>query len=346
MSDAFLLTGKRGNGKSLSALAMMRNYLSEGRPIATNLDIRPENLAHASIKTCCYRVPDWPTASDLSSLPLGNPGLRWVDGQPERQPDFQEDKNGLLVLDEVVTFLSARQWQGSGRQDLINWFAQSRKYGWDLCLICQHPRMLDSAIRDSLIDLHGVTKRLDKIMIPVLGPLVKFFTGKPLRFPKIHVTTFFYGFGQSAPKSDVWKFFGKDLYDAYNSFQIIDGNLGQTGAYTYLSPYLVRGRYMSVFEMYKRVIIMAMVIGLFFGGVGGFFAGKYTGASSSQSASSAVAQVKEEIKEGVSVVGTIDENGLTRVILSDGLIKMSSASKADKDGIRYLVDGGWYRVAK
>ena len=59
-----------------------------------------------------------------------------------------------------------------------------------------------------------------------------------------------------------------------------------------------------------------------------------------------MAKVKEEIKEGVQVVGTIEENGLTRVILSDGVVKMSSVSKVDSDGMRYLIDGCWYRVAK
>jgi len=344
MSDAFLLTGKRGNGKSLSALALMRNYIGSNRPIATNLDINVEHLAHASNRTICYRVPDWPIASDLSRLPLGNPGLFWNDqGQPEQKEDFSEDSNGLLVLDEVVTFLSARQWQGQDRQALINWFAQSRKYGWDLCLICQHPKLLDGAIRDSLIDIHGVTKRLDKVMVPLLGPLVKFFTGKPLKFPKIHVTHFFYGFGQNAPTFDKWKFFGKDLYDAYNSFQIIDGNLGNQNLYSYLSPYHLRGRYMSVFEMYKRIIVMAMIIGLVLGGVGGFFGGRFVNTEKSQNQSIVA---KEEIKDGVFVTGTVDNDGLTNVLLSDGRYKLASASKADKDGLRYLVDGGWYRVAK
>lgn len=344
MSDAYLLTGKRGNGKSLSALALMRNYLGNNRPIATNLDINVEHLAHASNRTVCYRVPDWPTATDLAALPLGNSGLFINErGQPEQKEDFNEENNGLLVLDEVVTFLSARQWQGQDRQALINWFAQSRKYGWNLCLICQHPKLLDGAIRDSLIDIHGVTKRLDKVMVPFIGPLVKFFTGKPLKFPKIHVTHFFYGFGQNAPTFDKWKFFGKDLYDCYNSFQVIDGNNGNQNIFSYLSPYHLRGRYMSVFEMYKKIIVMAMLIGVVLGGAGGYFGGKYLTPEKSNNQNLVI---KDEIKEGVTVSGVVNTDGLISVLLSDGRYKLASASKADKDGIRYLVEGGWYRVEK
>lgn len=342
MSDAFLLTGKRGNGKSLSALAMMRSYLGDNRPVATNLDINLDRLCHPSNKTACYRVPDWPTAVDLNNLPLGNPGLyRDENGVICQAEDFNEEMNGLLVLDEVVTFLSARQWQGTGRQDLINWFVQSRKFGWDLCLICQHPRLLDSSIRESLIDIHGQTKRLDKVVIPVLGPLVKFFRGKPLRFPKIHITSFFYGFGQNAPRWDTWKFFGKDLYDCYNSFQIIDGNTGNQNLYCYLSAYQLRGRYLSVFDMYKNIILMAMFIGVFLGAAGGYFTGRYTSGDTV-----APVAVKEEIKDGVFVTGVVDNDGLMNVLLSDGRYKLASSSKADKDGVRYLVEGGWYKVAK
>ncbi len=60
----------------------------------------------------------------MGMLPLGNPGLEWRPGEAyptmrENYP-FREEENGLLVLDELATFLNSRDWQAKERQALIN----------------------------------------------------------------------------------------------------------------------------------------------------------------------------------------------------------------------------------
>lgn len=342
MSEAVLFTGKRGAGKTLGALYWVREYLNAGRVVATNLDLYLENLVHASNRTCCYRLPDWPSADNLRSLPLGNKKLFINEqGLIKQKPGFSEDENGLLLLDEVVTFLGAREWQGKQRQEIINFLVQSRKYGWDLGLICQHPRLLDSAIRDSIMEIHGQAKRLDKIRVPVLGAIWKFFSGKPLMMPKWHVIPLVYGFQPGAPLWDRWMFSGKNFYDAYDTTQVINPEVGNNHLYTVLSAYHMKGRYLSVFAMYKFIIIVAMLIGFVFGVPAGWFIGEWNSVPVV-----AEEKAKEVIRDDLKVTGVMDNEGITTVMLSDGAFKLSTASKADKDGVRYLVDGSWYRVAK
>jgi hypothetical protein len=44
MVQAILLSGKRGAGKSISAVRLMDSYLSRGCTVATNMDVFPEKL--------------------------------------------------------------------------------------------------------------------------------------------------------------------------------------------------------------------------------------------------------------------------------------------------------------
>jgi len=140
MAEAILQTGKRGEGKGLSAAKMMAQYLSEGRRVATNHNIFLEYMAPAWSDVRAYRLPDCPTAEDLEALPLGN------------DDPTQEEKNGLLCLDEVSIYLNAHDWQKDREQKaaLRAWLAHSRKKGWDILLEAQNPRQVDAQIRESL----------------------------------------------------------------------------------------------------------------------------------------------------------------------------------------------------
>ena len=65
---AYVVTGELGTGKTLQAVAKIRDALQRGVPVATNIDLRVERLVgpHKSFKLT--RLPDWPTAEDLERL--------------------------------------------------------------------------------------------------------------------------------------------------------------------------------------------------------------------------------------------------------------------------------------
>lgn len=323
MSEAVLLAGKRGSGKSLGALSMIERYMKEGRTVATNMDLFVDKLVPAYVDTRWYRLPDYPTAEDLKELPLGNP------------IPTEEKRNGLLCLDEVATYLNSREWSGSGRQDLISWLVQSRKYGWDLLLIAQHANLIDKQVRDALIEIQGTVRRMDKMQVPVLSALWKYFFQKPLHFPRIHFVALRYGFAFNAPVADRWFWRGAELHAAYNTLQKISPLTGQVGTSTMLSAWDLKGRYMSKWDLRRQMAAGGLVIGLLLGFAGGFGAAKW------QPAVKPV--VAEALDPAVKVRGIAqDGSGRNVVILTDGRTGIATSMKSDGKGTRYLVAGVWY----
>lgn len=149
MSTGILLTGKRGQGKTLAAVGKIRDYLREGRAVATNLDLFLERMfPPGARKVRVYRLPDYPTHPDLLNLPLGNAKLYWrEDGTIGQLDGYTDEQNGLLCLDEVASFLNARDWNDrdkKAQRDAINdWLRHSRKYGWDILMLVQHEDLID-----------------------------------------------------------------------------------------------------------------------------------------------------------------------------------------------------------
>lgn len=324
MSEATLLAGKRGSGKSLGAVEMIRRYLVEGRTVATNLNIFVDKLVPAYNETRFMRLPDHPTADDLKALPLGNP-----------EPT-QEKNNGLLVLDEAATFLNSREWSGNGRQDVISWLVQSRKYGWDLLLIAQHGNLIDKQIREALIEIQGTVRRMDKMQVPLLSSIWKYFTNRPLHFPKIHFVALRYGFAAEAPIADRWFWRGGELHAAYDTLQKISPLTGQTGTASMLSAYELKGRYMKKWDLRRQMAAGGLVFGCLLG-----FAGGYLAAISKP-------KPQEEISittdEGVRVKATArDGGGRYIVTLTDGRTAAASEMNADSKGVRYRIGSTWYR---
>lgn len=325
MSEAVLLAGKRGSGKSLGALSMIRRYLESGRAVATNLDVFVEHLVPAYCETRFFRVPDHPTADDLKALPLGNAN------------PTQENRNGLLVLDEAATFLNSREWNGSGRQDVISWLVQSRKYGWDLLLIAQHGNLIDKQIRDALIEIQGTVRRLDKMQVPLLSGLWKYFTSRPLHFPKIHYVALRYGWANDAPVADRWFWRGGDLHKGYDTLQKISPLTGQTGTACMLSAYDIKGRRMGKWALRQQMAAGGLVIGCLVG-----FAGGYLAARMKPEAAPVVAEV---VDPAIKVKATAqDIEGRHVVLLTDGRAAVPNAVKADAQGRRYRVGDKWYGV--
>jgi hypothetical protein len=237
----YLVTGKLGSGKSLITVAKMAEYLNEGRMVATNLDLNPQHMVNPwAKKTRIIRVPDKPTILDFKMLPVPYEG------------DYDEEKTGLLVLDECGTWFNSRDYRDKTRGEVINYLLHIRKMGWDVMLIVQNISMIDSQVREGMGEQIVYCSRFDKISIPLLGPILKFFD-LPYKAPKMHQALVKYGTSHNSPVVDRWVFFGTHLFEAYDTRQIFGAN--QTGVASVLPPYYQYGRYIGKSDHAKRNII-------------------------------------------------------------------------------------------
>lgn len=219
----WVVTGKLGGGKSLVSVSRIRDALSEGKKVATNLDIHLDAMFSKYSKASLMRIPDKPTVHDMDMIGIGN-------------ESYDEELNGLIVLDELGTWLNSRSWQDKTRKALLDWFLHARKKGWDVIFIVQDVSIIDNQFRESLAELTVFCRRLDRMTIPIIAPLYKLISGgDKLPLPKIHFGRVVYGTSPTDMQVDRWVYRGTDLYKAYDTRQIFIDDYDK-GAYSYLPP--------------------------------------------------------------------------------------------------------------
>jgi len=234
----YLISGKLGSGKTLSAVGRIKDALLQGRRVATNLDLYLDKLLppfagspSRGRPVSCVRLPDKPTVDDLELIGPGNDGL-------------DESKNGLIVLDELAVWLNSRTFNDKARMPVIDWLLHSRKKGWDVYFICQHLEQIDKQVRQALVEYLVVCRRLDRMKIPVVGGLLRSLSGGVISgtMPKVHVATVRYGTNPDAIKADTWIYRGHDLYAGYDTRQIFSDSYDK-GCFTYIPPWHLGGRH-------------------------------------------------------------------------------------------------------
>lgn len=238
----FVVTGKKGNGKTLSMIDLIYRLVNENRIIATNLDLNLEHLFSPGRSQCkIIRVPDLPSSQDLQLIGEGN-------------PTTNEDMNGALILDELAISMNSRNYQDKDRQNLINWLVLARKLGWDVYYLVQDISMIDKQVREGLAEHVVYCRRLDRINVPFLGTLWKFATGCKLRAPRMHIATVKYGAALHAPLADRWTYRGDKYFKAYDTRQKFRADYPH-GCFSYLPPSILlhRSRAKRNGEFYMRL---------------------------------------------------------------------------------------------
>lgn len=215
--------GKLGTGKTKFCVWRAQEAIRQGRRVASNVDLFMDKLTPERRATY-IRVPDKPTAFDLEAIGSGNP------------ESYDEDRNGILILDELGTWLNSRSFGDKERAGLIDWLIHARKKGWDVYLIVQDQGMIDKQVRESLIEYQCRCIRLDKIKIPVVGSILGAFHKKLKYLPRMHVTTARVGYGQNAIVAERWTYRGDDLHEAYDTRQVFTSNYPD-GAKSVLPPW-------------------------------------------------------------------------------------------------------------
>lgn len=219
----YSVEGKLGTGKTKFSVWMAQNALIAGRRVASNVDMKTE-LLQPFKRTFFTRIPDKPTEFDFDAMGHGNPGT------------YDEEKNGLLILDELGTWLNSRSFQDKGRAGVIDWLIHARKHGWDVYLIVQDANMIDKQVRESLIEYQCRCMQLGKIRIPVIGKFLSIFNERLGYLPKAHTVTARTGYGQNQIIADRWIFKGNDLHAAYDTRQIFTAGYPH-GVHSVLPPW-------------------------------------------------------------------------------------------------------------
>lgn len=326
MAD-YAITGKKGSGKSLFAVGLIRDSLRGKKRIATNLDIRPEAFGRPQCRQYLTRLPDRPTVADFEALGRGQDGVT-------------EDDNGIIVLDETSTFFNTRAFGDKDRQPMLDWLVHSRKYGWDVYYICQGLGQIDKQLRESMIEYHITVKRTDKWPIPVVTPVTEAL-GFRIGFPKLHVGIIRHGVQHDAIMVGRKWYRGKDIYPAYDTQQVFldRAHPAAVGLHSVLSAYDYKGRYMSWWERTKPALAgMAL---------SGFAAGVMAAAVVYYAYSEKVkAPEKFEVSESKSVLGTVLDSGVQFALLADGSKIAYNRTRLADGNTFYLLDGVWYKAKK
>lgn len=256
----YVVTGKLGSGKTLASVGRIRDYLREGRRVATNLDLNLNKLVGNYAKKCeVFRVPDRPEAYHLENLGLGYDG------------EFTgEERNGALVLDECGTWFNSRDWNAKGRKELLDWVIHARKKRWDVFFIIQDLEVMDKQARLMFAEHVVYCRRSDRFSIPLLSSIYKMVTDKPLPMPRVHIGFVKYGDTQNSQVVDRWVYRGNDLYDAYDTAQVFTESSHEL--YSYIPPYYTHGRYTDKLKDFKNAIRNFKAKGFHFFLLGAFLA--------------------------------------------------------------------------
>lgn len=209
----YSVEGKLGTGKTKFCVWRARLALLEGRRVASNVDLYLDKLVPNMARANFTRIPDKPTSFDLEAIGHGNPD------------SYDEDKNGVLILDELGTWLNSRNFQDKGRAPLIDWLIHARKLGWDVYLIVQDSGMIDKQVRDALIEYKCKCIRLDKVKVPFVGGFLSAIGDalglKRLGYlPRMHLVVARVGEGANAIIAERWMYRGDDLHSGYDTRQV------------------------------------------------------------------------------------------------------------------------------
>jgi len=287
------LTGGLGSGKSIIAVGKLKDFMLAGRPCAGNIDFYPEKCLPFNNKSIYLRLPDFPSSDDLWNL--------------GRASDSKDEKSfGILVLDELAVFLNSRDWSSKGREEFIKYLRHVRKQHWHTLFITQDLESLDKQARIALVEHKAVCSRTDRLPIPLIGWLLKMF-GIARMLPRVHIAIVRYGTSDKARKVDTWSYYGKSHFNAYDTDQIFTdaeerdtvlygykyiteqtkkyGFITQnhyqkltveypakvTGAFSTLSAWHIKGRYLSKWDYYKYLLILLLLAFIFLYGLFIFF---------------------------------------------------------------------------
>ena len=248
MAGVYIVQGKLGSGKGKYCVGKMAEAMRAGLRVATNFDLKVEHLVGPNNRHTPIRVPDKPTAQDLDDI---GPGAVEAD-------KYDEDRYGVLVLDELGSWLNSRQFADKSRAALLDWLIHARKKLWTVYLIVQDVNMIDKQVRQGLAEYLIKCLRADKLKLPVIGAVM----GKRGRVPRFHIANITMADVPGVVIDRDW-FRNDDIQQGYDTLQVFrdwvrdpgDPRYAEeifAGPFTYLSAWHIKGRFEGPQKARKR----------------------------------------------------------------------------------------------
>ena len=155
----YIVTGALGAGKGLFCDMIATQAYRAGRRVASNYPINTYLMDKNSQKSITVIPPKF-TYDDLMAL-----------GRGCDENDLSQ--LGVLILDELAISLNSRNFKDNGRQKLLEYFIQSRKYGWDIYMQAQDAFMIDKQVVDAMTEFTVKLSRLDSLRVPFLSSFLE-----------------------------------------------------------------------------------------------------------------------------------------------------------------------------
>ena len=274
-AGVYLIGGKLGTGKGLHAMNVIHDYLRRGRYVLTNMDITPEGIFPAYYHTeRLVRLSDFPDVQELNNATTIK-SKKYEDVHVATHSKAYR-YFGAIVLDELSVWMNSHNWNDPKVLEIRRWIVNARKQGWNVYLISQHPDQIDKQTRESFIQWYVECKAIPLGYIPIIGNFLntvfsKRFseddeTGSELRVHYAHLKMGIGELAKTIKRNLVLN--PSRLYKGYDTNQVFDiNNPSVTGSYSILSPYLIKGRYMSKVQLYKKVAIASLTGGVIIGSI-------------------------------------------------------------------------------
>lgn len=199
----YVYTGTVGTGKSLHAAHEIRFQLNRRspRPVVANFPIRKSAVRHPE---CFTYVPN----DELSPQFLVDFATRFWSSV-----DFFREDYINLVIDEAQLLFNSRRWSSSDRMAFLEFFSQSRKYGYKVIFIAQSAKMIDNQFR-MLIEFEVNHRRFSSM--GVIGGVLGLLT---LDRVFMHVTYLFQTNERLGAGLYLLRMRDVDVYDSYARFE-------------------------------------------------------------------------------------------------------------------------------
>ncbi|MEG0075222.1 MAG: zonular occludens toxin domain-containing protein, partial [Eubacterium sp.] len=136
-------------------------YLKAGKNVIANFPLKVNAIKIKNFKGRYFYVPNDKITVDY----LYQFAQMYHDQELENQT--------LIMIDEASVKFNCRTYNNADRLAFCSFFAQHRKFGFDIILVCQNLRQIDRQIRD-LIELDVIHRKLNNYSFYRLLPFPLF----------------------------------------------------------------------------------------------------------------------------------------------------------------------------
>lgn len=152
-------TGVPGSGKSLHVIRQIVAYLQAGKMVISNFPLRVDAV-EKNIGRYFY-------------LPNDRLTIPYIMQFARTMHKPKQENQTLFVIDEASVKFNSRTFMEKDRLAFLSFFAQHRKYGFEIILVQQDLRQIDRQIRD-MVELEVEHRKLNNYKLYKLCPFPLF----------------------------------------------------------------------------------------------------------------------------------------------------------------------------